>query len=74
MNEIPLTFEKAIDWIDGDRKTREITRIKREMTVAPEGEKARLLGETKTLAAERNAIRPTWGVVETARRRGAPGT
>ena len=68
------TFEKAIDWIDGDRKTREITRIKREMTVAPEGEKARLLGEIKTLAAERNAIRPTWGVVETARRRGAPGT
>jgi DNA primase len=68
------TFEKAIDWIDGDRKTREITRIKREMTVAPEGDKARLLGEIKTLAAERNAIRPTWGVVETARRRGAPGT
>jgi len=68
------TFEKAIDWIEGDRKTREITRIKREMTVAPEGDKARLLGEIKTLAAERNAIRPTWGVVETARRRGAPGT
>jgi len=68
------TFEKAIAWIDGDRKTREITRIKREMTVAPEGDKARLLGEIKTLAAERNAIRPTWGVVETARRRGAPGT
>ena len=68
------TFEKAIDWIDGDRKTREITRIKREMTVAPEEDKARLLGEIKTLAAERNAIRPTWGVVETARRRGAPGT
>lgn len=68
------TFEKAIDWIEGDRKTREITRIKREMTVAPEEEKPRLLGEIKTLAAERNAMRPTWGVVEIARRRGAPGT
>ncbi len=68
------TFEKAIDWIEGDRKTREITRIKREMTVAPEEEKPRLLREIKMLAAERNAVRPTWGVVEIARRRGAPGT
>src|SRR5207244_10817098 len=68
------TFEKAIDWIDGDRKTREITRITREMTVTPEGDKARLLGEIKPMEAERNTLRPTWGVVETARGRDAPGT
>jgi hypothetical protein len=67
-------FEKAVDWIEGDRKTRELTRIKREMTVAPDEEKARLLGEIKALAAERNAVRPTWGIVEIARRRGASGT
>jgi len=69
------TFQKAIDWIEGDRKTREITRIKREMAVAPEEDKPQLLREIKVLAAERNAKRPTWGVVETARRgRGASGT
>jgi len=68
------TFDKAVDWIEGDRKTREITRIKREMTVAPDADKPRLLGEIRMLVAERNAVRPTWGVVEIARRRGAPGT
>ena len=68
------TFDKAVDWIEGDRKTREITRIKREMTVAPDEDKPRLLREIKTLAAARNAVRPTWGIVEIARRRGAPGT
>jgi hypothetical protein len=67
-------FQKAMDWVEGERKTREIKRIKREMTVASEEEKPRLVTEIKALAAERNAMRPTWGVVETARRRGAPGT
>ncbi len=67
-------FEKAIDWIEADRKSREINRIKREMTVAPDAEKPRLLREITALAVERNAARPTWGVVEIARRRGAPGT
>ena len=67
-------YDKAIDWFEGDRKTREITRIRRELTVAPEEEKARLVTEIQKLTAERNAVRPTWGVVEIARRRGASGT
>jgi DNA primase len=67
-------FERAVNWLEARRLDREIERINREIPLATEDEKARLAHEKKRLAAERNAKRPTYGIIETARRKGAPGT
>jgi len=67
-------FEQAVNWLEARRLDRAIERINREIPLATEDEKARLANEKKRLAAERNAKRPTYGIIETARRKGAPGT
>jgi DNA primase len=67
-------FEWAINSIDADRKSREIIRLQREIDIASETEKERLTLEKRALTDERNAKRPTWKILETARRKGAPGT
>jgi len=67
-------FEQAVNWLEARRLDRAIERINREIPFATEDEKARLANEKKRLAAERNAKRPTYGIIETARRKGAPGT
>ena len=68
------TFAWAVNNIDADRKSREIIRLQREIDIAPETDKARLTLEKRALTDERNAKRPTWKILETARRKGAPGT
>jgi len=68
------TFAWAMNNIDADRKSREILRLQREIDIAPESDKARLTLEKRVLTDERNAKRPTWKILETARRKGAPGT
>ena len=67
-------FEQAMNWLEARRLDRAIERINREIPLATEDEKARLANEKQRLAAERNAKRPTYGIIETARRKGAPGT
>jgi len=67
-------FEQAVNWLEARRLDRAIERINREIPLATEDEKARLANEKKRLAAERNAKRPTYGIIETARRKGAPGS
>src|SRR5260221_14667258 len=67
-------FAWAMNTIDADRKSREIIRLQREIDIAPETDKARLTLEKRALTDERNAKRPTWKILETARRKGAPGT
>jgi DNA primase len=67
-------FEQSLNWLEARRLDRAIERINREIPLATEDEKARLANEKKRLAAERNAKRPTYGIIETARRKGAPGT
>lgn len=67
-------FDQAVNWLEARRLDRAIERINREIPLATEDEKARLANEKKRLAAERNAKRPTYGIIETARRKGAPGT
>jgi DNA primase len=67
-------FEQAVNWLEARRLDRAIERINREIPLATEDETARLANEKKRLAAERNAKRPTYGIIEKARRKGAPGT
>jgi DNA primase len=67
-------FEQAVNWLEARRLDRAIERINREIPLATEDEKARLANEKTRLAAERNAKRPTYGIIERARRKGAPGT
>ncbi|HEV2671472.1 MAG TPA: hypothetical protein VGU74_10280, partial [Gemmatimonadales bacterium] len=67
-------FVWAVTKIEADRKSREIWRIQREIDLAPEADKLRLTLEKKALAHERNAKRPTWKILEHARRKGAPGS
>jgi DNA primase len=67
-------FAWAINSIEADRKSREITRLQREIDIASETDKERLTLEKRALTDERNAKRPTWKILETARRKGAPGT
>jgi hypothetical protein len=67
-------FVWAVTKIEADRKSREIWRIQREIDLAPEPEKLRLTLEKRALTDERNAKRPTWKVLEHARRKGAPGS
>ena len=67
-------FVWAVTKIDADRKSREIWRIQREIDLASEPEKLRLTLEKRELTSERNAKRPSWKILEQARRKGAPGS
>jgi DNA primase len=67
-------FVWAVNKIEADRKSREIWRLQREIDLAPEDDKLRLTLEKRALTDERNAKRPTWKVLESARRKGAPGS
>ena len=67
-------FVWAVTKIEADRKSREIWRLQREIDLASEPEKTRLTLEKRELTDERNAKRPTWKVLESARRKGAPGS
>jgi DNA primase len=73
-NSPDVLFEQAVNWLEARRLDREIERINREIPLATEDEQARLANEKTRLAAERNARRPTYGIIERARRKGAPGT
>jgi hypothetical protein len=67
-------FVWAVNKIEADRKSREIWRLQREIDLAPEDDKLRLTLEKRALTDERNAKRPTWKILESARRKGAPGS
>jgi DNA primase len=67
-------FVWAVNKIEADRKSREIWRLQREIDLAPEEDKVRLTLEKRALTDERNAKRPTWKILESARRKGAPGS
>jgi DNA primase len=68
-----LVFERAVNWLEARRLDRDLARKQQEIDLAPEADKARLTLEKKALAHERNAKRPTWKILEHARRKGAPG-
>jgi DNA primase len=68
-----VLFERAVNRLEARRLDREIVRKQEEINLAPEPEKARLTLEKQALANERNAKRPTWKIIEHARRKGAPG-
>jgi hypothetical protein len=67
-------FVWAVTKIEADRKSREIWRIQREIDLASEPDKLRLTLEKRALTSERNAKRPSWKILEQARRKGAPGS
>jgi hypothetical protein len=69
-----VLFERSVNWLEARRLDREIARKQREIDLAPEVEKGRLALEKQVLANERNAKRPTWKILEHARRKGAPGS
>ena len=73
--ELPdVMFERAVNWVEARQLDRELARKQQEIDLAPEADKARLTLEKKALANERNAKRPTWKIIEHARRKGAPGS
>jgi DNA primase len=67
-------FDRAVNWLEARRLDREIERINRAIPFATDDEKAALAQQKQRLAAERNAKRPTYGIIQTARRKGAPGS
>ena len=69
-----VVFERAVNWLEARRLDREIARKQQEIDLAPEADKGRLALEKQALANERNAKRPTWKILEHARRKGAPGS
>ncbi len=69
-----VVFERSVNRLEARRLDREIERINRALPFASEDEKAKLAHEKLRLAAERNAKRPTYGIVQSARRKGAPGS
>jgi DNA primase len=69
-----VVFERSVNSLEARRLDREIARKQQEIDLAPEADKARLTLEKRALAHERNAKRPTWKVLESARRKGAPGS
>lgn len=74
-DELPdVVFERSVNLLEARRLDREIERINRAIPLAPDDEKVRLTHEKQRLAAERNARRPTYGIIQTARRKGAPGS
>jgi DNA primase len=74
-DEVPdAAFERAVNWLEARRLDHEIERINRALPLATDDEKAKLANEKLRLAAERNAKRPTYGIIQSARRKGAPGS
>jgi DNA primase len=74
-SEVPdVIFERAVNRLEARRLDREIERINRALPLASEAEQAQLAQEKLRLAAERNAKRPTYGIIQSARRKGAPGS
>jgi DNA primase len=71
---VDTMFGTAVDWIEADRITREMKRIKGEIPLLSGEEQVRRVQELRSLTAQRNAKRPMFGIVDTARRKGAPGT
>ena len=69
-----VVFERAVNRLEARRLDREIERINRAIPFATDDEKATLAHEKQRLAAERNAKRPTYGIIQSARRKGAPGS
>jgi DNA primase len=69
-----IVFERAVNRLEARRLDREIERINRAIPFATEAEKATLAQDKMRLAAERNAKRPTYGIIQSARRKGAPGS
>jgi len=69
-----VLFERAVNRLEARRLDRQIVRKQEEINLAPEPDKARLTLEKQALAHERNAKRPTWKIIEHARRKGAPGS
>jgi DNA primase len=67
-------FARAVNQLEARRLDREIERINRALPFASDAEKATLAHEKVRLAAERNAKRPTYGIIQSARRKGAPGS
>jgi DNA primase len=53
-------FQKAVDWIEANRLDRDIAGLKREIPLAPEADKPRLVVELKKLVGLRNTKRPTY--------------
>jgi DNA primase len=68
-----VVFDRSVNRLEARRLDREIERINRALPFANEDEKANLAHEKQRLAAERNAKRPTYGIIQSARRKGAPG-
>ncbi len=68
-----VAFERSVNWLEARRLDREIARKQQEIDLAPEADKTRLTLEKRALANERNAKRPSWKILEHARRKGAPG-
>ena len=74
-DELPdAVFERAVNWLEARRLDRQIERINREIPLATDDQKVTLANEKLRLAAERNAKRPTYGIIQSARRKGAPGS
>jgi len=69
-----IVFERSVNRLEARRLDREIDRINRSIPFATDDEKAKLATEKLRLAAERNAKRPTYGIIQSARRKGAPGS
>ncbi|PYP07144.1 MAG: hypothetical protein DMD59_15010 [Gemmatimonadetes bacterium] len=69
-----VVFERSVNRLEARRLDREIERINRALPFASDDEKAKLAHEKQRLAAERNAKRPTYGIIQSARRKGAPGS
>ncbi|PYP18496.1 MAG: DNA primase [Gemmatimonadetes bacterium] len=69
-----VVFERSVNWLEARRLDREIARKQQEIDLAPEVDKTRLTLEKRALANERNAKRPSWKILEHARRKGAPGS
>ncbi len=69
-----VVFERSVNRLEARRLDREIERINRAIPFASDDEKANLAHEKQRLAAERNAKRPTYGIIQSARRKGAPGS
>ena len=69
-----IVFERSVNRLEARRLDREIDRINRSIPFATDDDKAKLATEKLRLAAERNAKRPTYGIIQSARRKGAPGS
>ena len=67
-------FAGAMERIEVRSIERQLDEVNRKLPFATDDEKATLAHEKVRLAAERNAKRPTYGIIQSARRKGAPGS